>query len=375
MDTADISKTLFKLNENGKLQQWSINVIKKEKKVFIVREYGQVDGKIQMREKEINKAKSKKTIEEQALFEAKREWVNQIEKKQYSIDEPQVQLGKKQKIQKQFTPMLAQTYNMKKGFETPCIIQPKLDGVRAYFNNGKFRSRNHKEYFNMNHLIKELVNIKDNVIFDGELYNHTMTFQELMKYVKLKEIEEDKENMLPQIEKYVEYHIFDCYFPDNPEMSFIERYKYLQSIQKFFKKTKIHIVEMIQMTNLDEMEKIHLDYANKGYEGIMLRTEDSKYEFKRSKFLQKYKKFIDDEFEVIGFDKEIQDGVNLVVWICKTKEDKEFNCRPKGTHDERAELYKNANKYIGKKLTVVFQEYTDDGIPRFPVGKGFRDDI
>ena len=97
MDTADISKTLFKLNANGKLQQWAVSVISKDEKVFIVREYGQVNGKIQIREKEITKAKSKNTLEEQALFEAKREWVNQIEKKQYSIDKPQVQEGKKTK--------------------------------------------------------------------------------------------------------------------------------------------------------------------------------------------------------------------------------------------------------------------------------------
>ena len=375
MDTADISKTLFKLNANGKLQQWTVSVISKDEKVFIVREYGQVNGKIQIREKEITKAKSKKTLEEQALFEATREWVNQKEKKQYSIEKPDIQEGKKQKTVKQFTPMLAQTYKEKKGFKTPCLVQPKLDGVRAYFYEGKFRSRNHKEYFNMDHLIKDLSKIKENVIFDGELYNHDMTFQELMKYVKLKEIEDDKTHMLPQIKKYVEYHIFDCYFPDNPDMPFIERYKYLQSIQKLFKNTKINLVEIIEMTELNEMEKLHDDYASKGYEGIMLRTPESPYEFKRSKFLQKYKVFVDEEFEVIRFDKEIQDKIPLVLWICKTKDEQEFTCRPKGTHDERAELYKNAHKYIGKKLTVVFQEYTDDGIPRFPVGKGFRDDI
>lgn len=376
MDTADISKTLYKFNANGKLQQWSVNVItKKDEKVFIVREYGQLNGKIQTREKEVTKAKSKDTLEEQAIFEAKREWVNQIEKKQYSIEKPEIQEGKKQKIIKQFTPMLAQTYKEKKGFKTPCLVQPKLDGVRAYFHEGKFRSRNHKEYFNMNHLTKSLLKIKENVIFDGELYNHDMTFQELMKFVKLKKIDEDTETMIPKINKYVEYHIFDCYFPDNPEMPFNERYKYLQSIQKLFKKTKIHIVKLQELPTIDKLNDLHDAYASEGYEGIMLRTPESPYEFKRSKFLQKYKVFVDNEFEVIGFDKEVQEGIPLVVWICKTDKELEFKCRPKGTHEERAELYKNAKNYIGKKLTVIFQEYTDDGIPRFPVGKGFRDDI
>ena len=375
METANISKTLYKFNANRKLQQWCVSVITKDKKVFIVREYGQVNGKIQTRHKEITKAKSKDTLEEQGIFEAKREWVNQIEKKQYLIEKPEIKEGKKQKIVKQFTPMLAQTYKIDKGFKTPCLVQPKLDGVRAYFHEGKFRSRNHKEYFNIQHLINLLIKVKENVIFDGELYNHTMTFQELMKFVKLKEIDEDEGGMLPKINKYVEYHIFDCYFPDNPEMSFSERYKYLMSIQKVFKKSKIHFVKADELPSIDKLDEFHEKYASNGYEGIMLRTPESPYEFKRSKFLQKHKVFVDDEFEVIGYNKEVQDGIELVVWICKTKENLEFNCRPKGTHDERSELYKNADKYIGKKLTVVFQEYTDDGIPRFPVGKGFRDDI
>ena len=33
----------------------------------------------------------------------------------------------------------------------------------------------------------------------------------------------------------------------------------------------------------------------------------------------------------------------------------------------------NGDKYIGKKLTVIYQELTEDGKPRFPVGKAIRD--
>jgi DNA ligase-1 len=39
----------------------------------------------------------------------------------------------------------------------------------------------------------------------------------------------------------------------------------------------------------------------------------------------------------------------------------------------RTDFYKNAAKYIGKKLTVKYQELTKDGIPRFPVGIAIRD--
>ena len=59
--------------------------------------------------------------------------------------------------------MLAQTYDSKKAFKTPCVVQPKLDGVRAYYIEGVFRSRNHKVYYNMEHLSKVLSKVKDSI--------------------------------------------------------------------------------------------------------------------------------------------------------------------------------------------------------------------
>ena len=41
---------------------------------------------------------------------------------------------------------------------------------------------------------------------------------------------------------------------------------------------------------------------------------------------------------------------------------------------ERERYYNNYLDYIGQLLTVKFQEYTEDGVPRFPVAKGFREE-
>ena len=183
------------------------------------------------------------------------------------------------------------------------------------------------------------------------------------------------QELLEKIQKFVQYHIFDCFFIDDKNMIFKDRYKYLLSIEKYFENTPIKIVKVKTINKTNEIDILHDKFVNDGYEGIILRTPNSSYEFKRSKYLQKYKKFFDDEFEVIGFDKEIQNGISLIVWTCKTKTGKKFNVRPKGTNEERAKYYEEAKNYIGKKLTVEYQELTDDGIPRFPVGKNFRDDI
>lgn len=385
---------LYIIDAKQKIREWSISVEKdNENRVFIVRKYGQLDGKMIEKKKEIIKAKSKSTIEEQALFEAEKEWKDQIEKKKYSTNIPKIS-NSSQNLEKnpslksinEFKVMLAQTYKPDKGFPLVCFAQPKLDGVRAYFNKGQFKSRNHKEYYNMQH-ISSFFNKKefDNIIFDGELYNHKMGFQELMTLVKPKQIDisnqknekkiKENQELLQKIQKTVEYHIFDCFFIDDKNMIFKDRYKYLLSIEKYFENTPVKIVKVKTINKTHEIDTLHDKFVKDGYEGIILRTPNSPYEFKRSKYLQKYKKFFDDEFEVIGFDKEIQNDIPLIVWKCKTKNGKEFNVRPKGTNEERAKYYEEAQKYIGKKLTVEYQELTDDGIPRFPVGKHFRNDI
>ena len=42
-------------------------------------------------------------------------------------------------------------------------------------------------------------------------------------------------------------------------------------------------------------------------------------------------------------------------------------------YEYRKKLFENGRNHIGKKLTVIFQEFTKDGIPRFPVAKDIRD--
>ena len=39
----------------------------------------------------------------------------------------------------------------------------------------------------------------------------------------------------------------------------------------------------------------------------------------------------------------------------------------------RKALFKYGRDYIGEMLTVRYQELTDDGVPRFPVGIAIRD--
>ena len=44
----------------------------------------------------------------------------------------------------------------------------------------------------------------------------------------------------------------------------------------------------------------------------------------------------------------------------------------KFSHAEREEILINKENYIGKTAEIRFFEYTEDGIPRFPVAVGIR---
>ena len=44
-----------------------------------------------------------------------------------------------------------------------------------------------------------------------------------------------------------------------------------------------------------------------------------------------------------------------------------------GNSFEGRQILKHLKKFIGKQLTVKYQGKSEDGIPRFPVGKGFRE--
>ena len=116
-------------------------------------------------------------------------------------------------------------------------------------------------------------------------------------------------------------------------------------------------------------------YIKRGFEGSMARNADSKYLFGyRSVDLLKVKRFLDAEYKVIGFTEGSAVESGAIVFICETDDGQEFSVRPTGTHDERKVWFAHGETFIGKMLTVKYQELSNDGVPRFPVGLHFREE-
>jgi ATP-dependent DNA ligase len=253
-------------------------------------------------------------------------------------------------------PMLAHDYTIHyKKIIFPCFVQPKLDGVRALYVNGQFLSRNGNVFKGLDHICVTT----QTLILDGELYSQTLAFQEFSGLLKKKDLtSEDLEKL-----RTVHFFVYDCVIND---VMFLERHKQIISGDC------AHVLETYICNSSFEVKQYHDTFVQKGYEGVILRNFNGLYQNGfRSYDLQKYKIFMENEFKVVNYSEE---HGGLIMWICITDNNQIFTVRPRGSHAQRAAIFQNnPTVYIGKMLTVRFQEYTTVGIPRFPVGIIFRD--
>ena len=344
---------LFKYNPS-KTMQWEIAVHPCPLGYTMTTSYGEIDGKLITRSKEIVAGKAGRSVLEQANLEAQSKWNDKKNKERYNEV-----LTKTTAIR----PMLAATF-AKGRFPFPCFVQRKYDGIRciAYMKDGRIclESRKGIEFHNLEH-IKSHLKLAADTVLDGELYTDALNFETICGLVRLKAAD-----FVPETMNLIQYHIYDTYIPD---MKYKDRVNIMQKIKG---SSVICIVPTDVATSMADVTAFHNQYVAEGFEGIMLRDPVGIYEpDKRSKYLQKYKEFLEEEFVITGFHDGTEKG--LVIWDCITTTGRAFAVKPRGSHEVRRELYKNAANYIGKMLTVIFQEYTADGTPRFPVGKAIRD--
>lgn len=366
--------TLYKVSSNGRTQQWTTWVERNGKGCLIWVEHGQKDGKLQQTSDRITEGKNigrsnETTPEEQAIKEAESKWTKQVDRKGYSFLNATTIL--------KATPLSCPRPMLAKSFEKdgkhilfPCYGQAKLDGIRCVATKGGLFSRQSKKFTALKHIEDALAPIfatNPGIKLDGELYVHGEEFQSLVSHIK-RDVASDKSSK-------VEYHLYDII---NDE-GYNERYKVLQSLMTLFPHNKIKLVPTFMVKSETEVKKKHKEYTKKRYEGIMLRNMKGVYKIDgRSKDLQKYKIFMDMEFEIVGATENRGKHENQCTFECQTKSGTTFGVKPKGSTEVREKYWTDWKKgkiKVGDKLTVEFFAWTDseNPVPRFPVGKGIRD--
>jgi DNA ligase-1 len=381
--TVPVFQPLYIINAHQKVYKWTIEIKKKAENVYtIVTSHGENDGKMIVHERDIEEGKGKKTVLEQATQEANRKWKNKVEKELYSTNLENVAEDKQPIVVR---PMLANKFSFeayeKKGkaykIPFPAYIQPKLDGLRcvSYIKNGEviIESRTGMKYQNFGPLKSELKELfkklPKNFYFDGELYTDEIPFETISGLIRQHEDKVTEEDL--KLINMIKYYIYDFVDLDKLDLTFEERNAYLS--KNLAQSAHIMPVETILLDDYTDVQKYHDTYVQDGFEGVMVRAKEGIYEInKRSKYLQKYKEFFEDEFKIVGFhDEDGQKGA--VIWEIITKYDVKVDITPRGSLEYRRELFKNGNSYIGKLLTVIHFGYTNKGSLRIPKGKAIRE--
>jgi len=361
-----------KPSNSTKVKQWTISVIDNKDHCVIKRVHGYVDHKLTESLKTISSGKNigkknETTILEQAISEAKYLHNKQLQSG-YVFDKNSLDSSNL------FLPMLAHDYKIRnKDITFPCFIQPKLDGVRltTSYVDGKLtlNSRTGKPFFGLDHIVNAIQNLDlpHNIILDGELFSFDLDFESICGICrKSKNIDANKM-------RDIKFFIFDYYDANNINLNFEERNKFLCKLK--FKSQDLVLVDTKIANDKSDVDLYHEEFLKDKYEGVILRNKKGVYKpIYRSKDIQKYKKFIDAEYEIVNYSEATGNDEGTVIFICKDpKTNLKFSVRPKGSRELRKYWFENFNKVKGSLLTVKYQNLTEYGIPRFPVGVQIRD--
>lgn len=359
--------TLYKQTSSGKVQQWTISVTKNQ----VIKVYGLVDGKLQTTSDLVKEGKNLgrsngTTPETQAVAQATQEFEGKL--KEGYVRDVKVAASTKNTL-KAIKPMLAHPIEKQmKHVVFPAVAQPKLDGLRciARLRNGNISlfSRTQKEYITVPHIAAELESLlrrhKD-IDLDGELYNHKYKkdFNQIVSLIRRDELHP----------KYTlaQYHIYDIAAPG----AYLSRTKELSTL--LTGATYCFQVETVPINSYDELLQYQTTCIEAGYEGCMYRNLSGEYENKRSSNLLKVKTFQDAEFEIVG----VVEGKGKLMgkvgkFVCLLPDGRTFGAKPMGNMELIEQYWKDQKECVGKQATVKFQNYTPEGVPRFPVLKCIR---
>lgn len=265
-------------------------------------------------------------------------------------------------------PMLAHKFKDHfKKVKFPAYVQPKLNGMRMLSDSDIGWSRGNKE------IIPEVIQhitsgLKCNDILDGELMlPGNPPLQETMKAIK---------KYRPELSPQLIYYVYDIV---DDLLSFESRLRVINNLAEHSSdgtgiSPSVVKVPTWKVENETEVMMYHRDFIAQGFEGTMIRDPLANYEIgKRSYSLLKLKDFVDAEYRIVNVIDGDGSDVGLAIFELETDSGQRFNCRPEGSQENRADLFKNRRSLIGRYMTVRYQELSRDGIPIFPVGVGIRD--
>lgn len=400
-------ETLYKRAKSGAIQYWKVSTDEED----IIKEAGQLGTASPTTHiaKAVGKNVGKKnetSAEEQAKLDAASDWRKKRDEGYKTLDDlgitetpdglvfeingsmawPELNSALEDKLPKYNTdasgnvkPMLAKAVKPGyKGVTFPCYLQPKLDGVRCLLIASKikdgayhvtFLSRSGKPYSTLTHIMTEVmqylstVSDKTHFILDGEIYSEELTFQEISQAVK---------KQYPNSLK-LKFRCYDVVSDEDQQRRAIKA----QSIVESINSTHVTFVETRIITAASDIKMLHDEWVKQGYEGAMIRLMNGTYDSgQRSSSLLKVKEFDETEYDVLEFT--LGEREEDLIAVCDSDAGP-FKAKLMGNRATKEEI--KAKYGLGKidqtgdrvQITIKHFGFTDDGLPRFPIGKAVRD--
>lgn len=312
-------------------------------------------------------------------------------------------------------PMLAQKWEMGvKSLQfssSKLLASPKIDGIRCIV--GYNAERDELQFFSRGGIVLEcchglvsslipLFRADHQLMLDGELFAPMCSFEQLNGLVR-RLSSRSTESIQDKQAKLLEFFAFDIMYTSKLKVDapFSARYELLKQLipvcgakrisnyqhdehrkkvlrrefhdENYGKGNRVFHVPAAAIST-HEVDSVLKEGCAQGFEGLMIRRPEFPYEHgKRSYGLLKYKEMHDAEFKVV--DVAPGEGKlknSLGSFVCVTKGGQRFNATPKVSAAERVKMWNNRQQYIGKWLTVQYQELSNQDVPRFPIAKCVR---
>ena len=283
-------------------------------------------------------------------------------------------------------PMLAYPVSDKPiNYDDKIFMQPKLDGVRCliqaepdYSSSGypipgvrvTAYSRTGKEWKNIDHILfnlKPWFQLNPNVILDGELYNHDLKddFEKIISLVRKQK--PDNIDMLESADM-VQFH---CYDIIDETMTFAMRNEFIKQAVPRNHCIK-HVQTLTNVGNHTQAKIFHTNYLNQGYEGSILRTNDT-YKCGRSWNLRKFKDFHDDEALLLDWveGKGKRKGT-IGKFMAQDSEGNIFGMPVMAPFKYLQDNFEEMKTWVGKIATFTYFERTKTNSYRHPLFKCIR---
>ena len=246
-------------------------------------------------------------------------------------------------------------------WQPPYIVQPKYDGWRCRAvptDNGYILlSSEENIIFSVPHINMEFNSLQLNQEYDGELYCHGMSFEQI------ESICSRSTNRHPNFNQ-IQFHVFDVV---DFEKTQVDRLMDIERLKAYYspiiKVSPFYIAE-----NLDDIKRIYDTLIKEKYEGIIVRHIAAAYQAKRSLYVMKFKPKKTDTYKIVGWKEEIsKDGIpkgRIGSLILSSQTGDEFGVSAGFDHEMKGKLWMIRDELSGKNATVHYQHLTDKGLPK-----------